>query len=350
MLGEIVSPMPPGKEEREPAAAGQQPLVFAAWNTNAAIRRESSSGGIFTLLAEQTIAKGGVVFGAAFDEQLNLRHIAVETAECLAALRSSKYLQSKTGSTFAQTKQLLAAGRDVLYTGTPCQIAGLKSFLGPGFATLLTCDVVCHGVSSERMFRKYIAALEKQHGAKATALCFRDKSSGWKNYSVRINFENGSTYRAPATEDPFMLAYLRNLCLRSGCYHCPFAAIPRQGDITLGDYWGLDLAHPELDDNRGTSLVLANTEKGKESLAALAGAIELHPSSLTQAARCNPSLTRPVGPSLQREEFMNDLDALPFAELRIKYLMPARPPSLLRRVYWRVKRLLPPGIKDYFER
>lgn len=212
------------------------PRVFAAWNKNEEIRRKSSSGGIFSLLAEQIILGGGVVVGAAFDDGLQLRHHIVDSIEGLAELRGSKYIQSDAGAVFSEIKIALEKSRKILFTGTPCQVAGLTSYLGGNTKGLLTCDIVCHGVPSEKVFRKYIKELEQQHGGSVTAVSFRDKKLGWKRYSVKVEFANGGFHESALNEDSFMRFFLSDLCLRPSCYTCPFATIPRQGDITLGDY------------------------------------------------------------------------------------------------------------------
>jgi len=225
----------------------------------------------------------------------------------------------------------------VLFTGTPCQVAGLKSFLKQTREGLLSCDIVCHGVPSEKLFRKYIEEREVQHGAKAQAVSFRSKIAGWKRYSVRIDFENGSVSETAMDQDSFMRLFLADLCLRPSCYSCPFAAVPRQGDITLADYWGVGSAHPGIDDDRGVSLILVTTEKGFARFQQLEDDMILHPSDLARAVACNPCVIRPVQLNPERRDFMQDIDRLTLPQLVKKYI---RQPSWIRRRYSASRKML----------
>lgn len=331
----------PGIIELSDVVSNTYPKVFAAWNNDTAIRNKSSSGGVFTLLAEQTIAAGGLVFGAAFDKELNLRHCVVDTISDLAALRGSKYIQSETGDVFVHVKTALNQGRKVLFTGTPCQVAGLSSFIGFNPHGLLTCDLVCHGVPSEIIFRKYIRELEVINGAQAVSVSFRSKKLGWKLFSVKVDFSNGTVYEAALDRDSFMRAFLSNLCLRPSCYCCPFSNVPRQGDITLADYWGVAEAHPNIDDDRGVSLIFVNNNKGDTAFDCIAPSLTVYQSTLNKAIAGNSCAVRPVSMKPERTVFMGDADHLSISELVGKYLpLPFKPESFLRAIYNKMRNLL----------
>lgn len=243
--------------------------TFVGYAKEDAVRRNSSSGGIFTLAAAYVLRRGGVVFGAAFDEHFGVRHICVESEAELHRLRGSKYVQSNLDDTFAQVKKCLSDDRWVLFTGTACQIAGLKKYLGKEQEKLLTIDVLCHGVPSPKIWKQYLQEQQKAFGAEITSVHLRDKALGWKLFSVRMQFENGREYAVPFPEDPFMKLFLANIDLRPSCHDCRFKGFPRVSDITIGDCWGIDNQMPEMDDDRGTSVIIVHTRKGEELLGAI---------------------------------------------------------------------------------
>jgi len=331
----------PGAIELSDVVNNQYPKVFAAWNNDNAIRKESTSGGVFTLLAEKFIAAGGLVVGAAFDDELHLRHCVIDTIADLAALRGSKYIQSETGLVFIQVEAAVKQGRKVLFTGTPCQVAGLTSYLGCKPQELLTCDLVCHGVPSEKIFRKYIKELEITYGAKAVAVSFRNKKTGWKRYSVKIDFENEAVYEMTMERDNYIRMFISDLCLRPSCYFCPFSAIPRQGDITLADYWGVAAVHPKIDDDQGISLVFLNSTKGQALFNNIAELLTLYQSIPSKAVAANPCAIRPVNQKPGRTGFMSDADYLSISELVGKYIpLHLKNESLLRTIYNKLQQLI----------
>jgi coenzyme F420-reducing hydrogenase beta subunit len=256
--------------------------VYAAKNADEKIRRKSSSGGIFTLLAERIIKEKGVVFGARFDENWEVVHDYVETKENIALLRGSKYVQSKIGNTYQQAEQFLKARKQVLFSGTPCQIAGLKLFLGKEYDNLLTADLVCHGVPSPKVWRLYISEIAENQIIKMvdnpliskkeiiSTINFRDKIHGWKKscftlqYLYSNNANKESTWLVePLYKNIFMRGFLKDLYLRPSCYACSSRSFKSGSDITIGDYWGIQHVLPEFDDDKGVSLVMINTNKGE---------------------------------------------------------------------------------------
>lgn len=189
------------------------------------------------------IVDDGVVFGASFNNNFEVEHTCVELKQELEKLRGSKYVQSRIGNTYEQTNQLLKSGRKVIFTGTPCQVAGLKSYLGKTYDNLLSVDFICHGVPSPGVWKKYVDYRQKKAGSVIQRISFRRKYKGWKRYSVSFLFENNKEYRETLDKDLYMRAFLKDVCLRPSCYACKFKSIYRQSDITLADFWGIQNIH-----------------------------------------------------------------------------------------------------------
>lgn len=252
-LCEKVCPIINQDSEREPQK------VYAAKNDNENIRLKSSSGGVFTLLAEKIIEEGGVVFGARFNENWEVIHDYTDTIEGLEPFRGSKYVQSAIGESYKQTETFLKTGRKVMFTGTPCQIAGLRKFLRKDYESLLTVDFVCHGVPSPLVWRMYLKEEIKRYGKDITAvedINFRDKNTGWKTYSLSIKLADNIIASSVFTDNNYMRAFLSNLSLRPSCYSCPAKSGKSGADITIGDFWGIENVLPELDDDGGMSILL----------------------------------------------------------------------------------------------
>ena len=247
-------------------------LICASKNKDKAIREQSSSGGVFSLFAQQVIAKNGVVFGAKFDENWEVVHGYSETEEGLAAFRKSKYVQSYIGNTFKEVKQFLKAGREVLYSGTPCQIAGLKLYLRKDYDKLLTLDHICHGVPSRKIWRMYLSSVlgDKRHST-IENISFREKTYGWSRFSMCINMkeQSKSLVHELLDENIYLRGFLRDLYLRPSCHACPAKKLKSGSDITLADFWGVESLLPHFYDKRGVSLVTINTEKGQLSYSRL---------------------------------------------------------------------------------
>lgn len=320
---------------------GEQPSAFAAWNRNKTVRTQSSSGGVFSALMQYVFEDGGFVLGAAFDDSLTLRH---QTASCEkdgAKFRGSKYLQSAIGDSYTTVQRLLGRGEKVFFSGTPCQVAGLYSFLGGDSENLLTADLVCHGVPSGKVFAAYRAFVERQHNTRAKSVSFRAKNNGWKRYSMAIFFEDETKYCRQIHEDPFMLGFLKNLYLRPSCHACRFSRFPRVADISLGDFWGVEKHHPEWDDDMGTSLVLIQNEKGMRALEACKRVLAIHQADLSVAIKSNPCISGSAKLHKNRKLFFSDLDTLPFEKLVKKYMTP---PNLFHKTVKQVKRVVKYGL------
>lgn len=239
-----------------PVQAKEKPAVFAAVNNNLEIRMQSSSGGIFTLLAEQTIQNGGVVFGAYFDEEWNVVHCYTETLEGLSVFRGSKYVQSSIRTSFQDVKRFLGQGRKVLFSGTSCQIAGLKNYLRKSYDTLLTVEVVCHGVPSLKVWKSYLSGKKNIRN-----INFRSKTQGWKNFRLELIYADGKVEGVSLENNFYMKAFLANLTLRPSCYACATKIKNSQSDIMIADFWGIDQIQPEIDDDKGCNLVIVNNSE-----------------------------------------------------------------------------------------
>lgn len=234
--------------------------VYVAKNRNENVRLQSSSGGIFTLIAEAIINEGGIIFGARFDEKWNVIHAWTDTIEGIATFRGSKYVQSTIGNTYFEAKTFLKQGRKVLFSGTPCQIAGLKKFLRKEYDNLLTVEVVCHGVPSPLVWERYLKDLNI-NGSAITYVNFRSKKRGWKKYSYLINSESQSLFDDYALNSEYLQGFSLNLTIRPSCYRCPAKSGKSGADITLADCWGIEKMKIMYDDDKGISTVLLNTQK-----------------------------------------------------------------------------------------
>lgn len=296
-----------------------EPRAYACYNKNEQIRLESSSGGIFTLIAEQVINDSGVVFGVGLDKALTALHSYVETKEQLKAFRGSKYVQSKIGETYKKAEAFLNQNKKVLFTGTPCQIAGLKAYLQKDYDNLICVDIICHGVPSPKVWEKYLSYQEKLVGAKAQGAHFRHKNKGWNRFSMALEFKNGDKQIQTLDKDLYMQAFLKDTCLRPSCYKCNFKTLHRQSDITIADFWGIEKVLPKLDDDKGTSLLLVNSVKGKELFDFLKDSILYEQVDLNKAVSYNPAAFKSANENPNREGFFGDLDKLSFDKLVDKY-------------------------------
>lgn len=277
------------------------PIAFAAKSRDEEVRRKSSSGGVFYELASRVLADGGYVCGAVFDECFHVKHIVSNTQEDLYRMMGSKYAQSDMGMCFRQIKTLLDAGKRVLFTGCPCQVAGLRVYIGRSHSNLLLVELICHGIPSDQMLQTYIGMQEKKYGASLKELEFRNKAKGWHNSSVRMNFENGRKYQKVITADAYMKGFLGSTTLKSACYKCPFRSFKSGSDIVLGDFWGAEVQHTAEDDNKGLSTVLVNTKKGFVNLDKCALAIV--PASIEKIIKYNMNLVQSASKSPLRNEF-----------------------------------------------
>lgn len=277
--------------------------TFVGYSRNEEIRKQSSSGGIFSVVAEWILKQRGVVFGAAFDENLDVHHIAIETVEELAKLRGSKYVQSRLENVYPEAKQYLEMKRKVLFTGTACQIAGLKIYLNREYENLYTIDVLCHGVPSPKIWRMYLEEKKKQYHTSIEKVEFRNKVNGWKNYSMNILFANIQPYCVHFLEDKFMRMFLDNIDLRPSCYACHFKGFPRISDMTIGDSWGIEKYMSDMDDDKGTSIILIHSSNGEKIFEAIRNKLIVREAKLDQVLPVTAESRRTVEMHPNRNKF-----------------------------------------------
>lgn len=287
------------------------PKTYAIKNKNKEEVKKSSSGGMFILLAKEIIKNNGIIYGAAYDEENNINHIGVEKKEDLIKLQGSKYVQSNINNAYKEVKKNLDKKRLVLFTGTPCQIKGLKNFLVKDYENLLTCDLVCHGVPSQKLFQKYLSYLENKYHKKIKKYDFRNKEKkGW-GLTAKITFEDNSVKYLNSDFDSYYSNFLDCNTYRESCYNCKFANINRSSDITLADYWGILSIHNKFYDEQGVSLVLINTEKGERILSKVKDKIDLINTDLDYAISKNKNLKEPSQRPEKREKIYNQIDMIP---------------------------------------
>lgn len=274
---------------------------------------DSSSGGIFYLLAIKVLEENGVVIGAAFNKKHELNHIAIEKKQEIKELMGSKYLQSNLNNIFDYVKNVINK-RKILFVGTPCQVAGLKSFLKKEYENLITIDLICHGAPSQKMFQKYIEYLEKENSDKLVTYNFRDKSTGWDTYSNEAKFKN-KEIKELSTKNYYMGLFLSNNALRESCYNCNFKLGNKYSDITLGDFWGIKNYHKEMYNRKGTSAIIINTKKGEEVFTSINNALIYKECEIEEIVGGNPSLKYSSKRPKNRTKFYNDIDYLEFNTL-----------------------------------
>lgn len=318
--------------------------VYACYNKNLNERLKSSSGGIFILLAKEIINKKGVVFGASFDENFEVKHTYVENEKELKQFMGSKYTQSKIGNIYEEVKTFLDNGRYVLFTGTPCQIEGLMAYLRKDYEKLYTQDIICHGVAAPKVWRKYLEYQKNKNKEEIKDISFRNKDYGWVSYRMKILF-NTKIYSKDLGQDAYMQAFLKNICLRESCYNCSFKKKNRLSDITLADYWGINKVHPQMNDNKGISLVLVNSTKGIELFNNIKEKILYKETDLDQAIKYNPALIESAKHCINEREFINNIDNMEFDKLVKKYV-PQSPAykkitnnakKIVKYIFWREK-------------
>ena len=354
-LCEKVCPVINQSEPRQPQK------VNAAYNNNEEIRMQSSSGGIFTLLAEETIKKGGVVFGVKFNKDWMPEFNYTEAIEGITPFRGSKYVQATVGNAYKQAEEFLKAGRAVLFSGTPCQIAGLKKYLRKEYDNLLTVDIICHGVPSPKVWNMYLeetcskllktmpdgknsvgSAKGGTYKSCIEAISFRSKITGWKKYSflLKLNFpnddgKNTGVFAETLDKNAFMRAFLSDTILRPSCYNCPTKQGKSHSDITIADFWGIDNIDPAFDDDKGCGLILMNTPKGTDAYSNLN--LISKEKKFEEGIKYNSAYYRSSSPHPNRTKFFKNLDK---ADCISSHIYKMLVPSLFTRIKNKVKRYI----------
>lgn len=308
----------------------QQPIqTLAVVNVNKDVLRESSSGGAFTFLAMKVLDDGGVVFGAAFDIDWSVHHIAVTRKDDLQKLRGSKYLQSRIENSYVEAEKFLKSGRKVMFTGTSCQIKGLQLFLRKRYENLLAVECLCHGVPSPLVWQKYLK--QTIGNKKIKGVSFRDKRTGWENYSLSIQYDGGE-FSELGCCNIYMKGFLSNLYLRPSCESCPAKNGRSRSDVLLADYWGARILHPEYYDEEGTGLAIPFTSKGMSMLQGLPS----HAIELEDAKRYNAGFADGAKSHKRRKFFFKSFETEPIALLIKKSLRG----SILSRIKSKIRRFI----------
>lgn len=289
----------------------KETIALAAFTKDEEIRKESSSGGIFTEIAKYVLLNNGVVFGAAYSNNWHVEHIEVKEVGNLNKLRGAKYSESKLGNTYDRIKKYLNKDILVLFSGTPCQVAGLKSFLKRDYSNLICIDFICHGIPSPVAWSNYIQERMKLDGVnhKPISINQRSKITGWSNYnySCVIEYENNLKYQSLSGSDMYMKLFCNDYILRESCANCHFKGFDRCSDITLGDFWGIWNIDVKMDDNMGTSLIMLHSVKSKDLITNISDKIVLKEVSLEDASRENPAILYSSKEKYEREKVLDNI-------------------------------------------
>jgi coenzyme F420-reducing hydrogenase beta subunit len=293
--------------------ADNYPKSYALINNDEKIRRNSSSGGAFYVMAEEIIRQGGIVFGAMFDNDFSVVHGFAENIAGIELFSGSKYVQSDIGENFKICKRYLDEKRQVLFSGTPCQIDGLKAYLQKEYDNLLCIDIICHGVPSSKVWKKYLDYQETKNNMKPKGIYFRKKTLGWQKLSMLIEYPNNNQYIKSADKDLYYRAFLTNVCLRKSCYRCRYVSMDRQSDITIADFWGVNHVCPGMFDNKGTSLVIVHSNKGDQIFDNIRNKCTIKSIDTNLAIKNNRQAYDSIHKN--REKYFECLNVLPFNEL-----------------------------------
>ncbi|WP_394917632.1 Coenzyme F420 hydrogenase/dehydrogenase, beta subunit C-terminal domain [uncultured Robinsoniella sp.] len=313
--------------------------TYAAYAIDDNLRKQSSSGAIFSLLAEQILLDGGLVYGVCLtDDCKSAEFDRVDRVENLGPLRTSKYFQAKVGSTYKFVKDDLDTGKTVLFTGVGCQINGLKIFLQKKYENLYCMDMICHGVPSPKLWRKYVAYMEEKNQAKIVGVNFRCKDRSWTDFGIKEIDEHRKEVFISKDEDPFLHMFLTNVCLRPSCYEC-HAKIEKKADITLGDFWGIENIDTDMYDGKGTSLVIIRTGKGRKLFAKIENKIRVKQTEYKAAIQYNSAEYKSVMRPFEREVLFEDLNNKSFDEMIKRYGMSFNL-SLKRKLKRKLKTIL----------
>jgi coenzyme F420-reducing hydrogenase beta subunit len=319
----------------------RQNQAYAAINNDEVTRNKSTSGGIFSLVAKEIIRKNGIVFGVKFNKNFAVVHSHADTLEGITEFYRSKYVQSNIGETFKECKQYLEQGKYVLFSGTPCQIGGLIAYLAKDYANLFCIDIICMSVPSPKIWEKYLEYREQKSGSTIKKIAFRYKNPSWKTSSLYFQFENGTEYKETGEKDPYLRVFESDICARYSCYKCNFRTLNRESDITIADFWGIENICPEMFDNKGTSLVMINSERGKELFEKIKEKCTLQSININMAIQYNPraihSREKPIKRvGKRRKRIFQKLDILPFDILVKRYIYD----SIALRSYRFIRRCL----------
>lgn len=280
------------------------PLAYACINKDNQVRKKSSSGGIFYLLAKYVFMHDGIICAARYDLDWNVVHSICESLDDIESFMGSKYVQSRLGEIYKTIRELLKTGTLIMFVGTPCQVAGLKSFLRKEYSTLILVDLVCHGVPSPVIWKKYLE--EQAQGKHIEKISFRSKRDGWLKFSPKISYSDGSTFQEVQCRDPFLHGFMQNLYLRPSCFECSFKGLERESDLTLGDFWGIQKLDLNMFDDKGTSLVLIQSKKGLTIWNEISHQLKTKEFDTEEAVKENSAIFMSVKPHKNRDKFFKE--------------------------------------------
>ena len=311
--GKCVKTCPSLTNYHNPVA--KEPEVYAAWALDDAVRLKSTSGGIFYILAEEMIARGGTIVACKYtDDYKAAYHTIGNTIEDLEDFKGSKYFQSDTEGIYQQVKEQLKHGKKVLFCGTPCQAAGLNCCVGVDNSNLLSVDFICRGINSPMVFRKYVDECEKHYGSPVKKVHLKNKNKGWTRLGTYMEFQNGKKYYRDRITDPWVNGYIRgNLFMRPCCAECKYKERIRVADITIGDFWGLKGTKEDL--FKGISVILVNTQKGAEYLETVKGKLHIESHAYEEVSSGNGCLLTSAKMGAHRHEFFDRINDTEFEDL-----------------------------------
>lgn len=277
------------------------------------IRWQSTSGGFFTSLALWCVKNGGYCAGAIYDDNMNVKHILTNKIEGINALRQSKYVQSDTSSIYKETKSLLQKGEKVLFCGTPCQVAALKTYLHSSYSDLITMDFICCGISSPFVYDKYKDWLENKYKSRIIRIWFKNKKEGWHRIGTEVEFKNGKKYFRIGSRERYMIAFVVDgLDMRDSCSFCKYRKVPHNSDFTVGDFWGIEKLYPELDDNKGISALIINSQKGQDAFYRIQDDFNTFDTNIEEIAKGNFTIYKSKKPHKNREVFLKAIKTISF--------------------------------------
>lgn len=293
------------------------PTIFALYHRDDSIRQASSSGGVFAALVDYAFLRNGIAYGAVYDKGFVVKHKKAENKEEAMLFRGSKYVQSDMLNIYIEVKRYLDNGRYILFSGTPCQVEGLKCFLRKRYANLTTVDILCHGVPSPKVFSDYVSFIRRNSDFELTKIYMKDKTFGWKYPNLRLYFGSHVSQFNTVLSNLWNKIYYGHLVTRPSCYTCRFTNYHRSGDITIGDFWGIEKVYPKIDMDKGISLIMLNNNKGLEVWNCIKEQFEYIPSNIKECVQ--PNLQHPVCEPVNRDAFWMDYQKFGFDGIAYKY-------------------------------
>ncbi|MGL5434750.1 MAG: Coenzyme F420 hydrogenase/dehydrogenase, beta subunit C-terminal domain [Lachnospiraceae bacterium] len=295
-------------------------ICYGAKTRDEELREKSTSGGIFGELASEWFREGGICCGAEFDDKNDVVHVIEETEEGIERLRQSKYVQSDTEGIYGKVLEKLKKGLKVMFCGCPCQVDALNNFIGSDNPGLFTMDFVCCGICSPAIYRLYLADLEKKYHSNVKSVWFKNKQKGWRSIGTLVEFQNGKKYFRTGYRDSYMVAFVYDgLSMRRSCQSCRYRKIPHKSDITVADFWGIEKVNPQMDDNKGISALIINSEKGMFWFEKIKDRVDYFDITIDKIAQGNFTIYQPKEKNPLREDFFRDCHGISYNKAISKY-------------------------------